>query len=1244
LSNLPTDGGEDAVRQAIADLLGLDVSLVVLTPGASRRSLWIRSQHHVRSLGTIIKFQVYSDSSQAVSVAETLQADSLAARLAKNLQEKHGISVQVSVAEKPDVVVSPDLVRPPGELWEQIEGQYLLRKCAPGYLIVNSTIDTQLCKECEANTFSFDPSTGCDPGGLCENRNCIPCPIGVKCEKGSAQPIKHFVPKSIKVGNRVHPLIVLKMEGFPTRKFFCDQITQECTALDASLPKHAQADMSGDHSYMWEYVVNCNANNQPCDKSHAPAVLLRSCPNGTQWINSSLSGIFSPSLQECSPCAAGQYITNPTTGTCNKCPSGADCPSGAEFHPTTPESVWKEETVDGKIYYRVVSCPPGFALVRNSEPSADSCKACPPNTYNLDGSRYGGVETSIDDFCVPCPSSGADCNSGGKSITILEGFYSIRESEVDDVFERRTGTVTRLSTYQCPVDACAENNECKNNRTGLVCGHCPVGWAMEGNGCRQCATDTDTVMFWRIIFGVVGSVVFLVIWYMFSWRHVFSNQIERVIMSCLRRCYAKFRKAEEAHGKAESAHASLQEKREQIEQVLLDPRKVKMMQQYFKIIIAAFQVLGGFVAFKVTWPDAMQSTIISLYKIGKLFKFDILELPGLSCPWVDFDYQSKLFVALSGPLIVAVLLVLPVAISWLILVWHRQNSPRYCLDHRRERSPDGDDSPKQRFSKTVDAFVNNIMFWFFLVYPGSSLWALQTFNCRKIGNESILVADYKTQCPFSEIFDVGTWNLSAQVSAMFCFIYPVGVPLMMYCVLWLHGVPQMACEKVSRGLVSRLISTYLDAKTSSSSQSLAKNLGLPLGMESQGDGHCSDLEFHRRTKDFYDKIFCEHTHCRQECNGHSLPMLPHTILKELGWPAHLPAFYAASIEWFKRIDADQNGCIEPEEMSNEFVRMGLTQAQSKYIFKYYDLNNNKTLIPSEFHGALMQIFDMAIPGVEAAQLITLAHLMHVNDADENDKLDFFEFQKLAHALVLQNFEFSGTETKETISAVQLGKLRDHEWKRRERTDEVEDHVAHATEKVESTLQHTEEEEKEEDEGEECETKLYRSTRKQKQILNKILDFVKGTARKHFKNTMLFVKAVKLEVDSSELPILLCELKAEIHRHLRLRLLEMVGYKPNRCYSSYNEVVLLEKGADVMHSLLVQAKHHEEQLRNVLWQQVQDVAYRLRNEGLIVLAPLQWDGSLGQHEVMVVSRLGFLLNAYQVQTWYWEIIEMVIHMH
>jgi hypothetical protein len=106
LSNLPSDGGEDTVRQTIADLLGLDVSLVVLTPGATRLSLWIRSQQHVRSLGTIIKFQVYSDSSQTVSVAEILKADSLAASLAKNLQEKHGISVKVSVAEKPDVVVS----------------------------------------------------------------------------------------------------------------------------------------------------------------------------------------------------------------------------------------------------------------------------------------------------------------------------------------------------------------------------------------------------------------------------------------------------------------------------------------------------------------------------------------------------------------------------------------------------------------------------------------------------------------------------------------------------------------------------------------------------------------------------------------------------------------------------------------------------------------------------------------------------------------------------------------------------------------------------------------------------------------------------------------------------------------------------------------------------------------------------------------------------------------------------------
>ena len=44
----------------------------------------------------------------------------------------------------------------------------------------------------------------------------------------------------------------------------------------------------------------------------------------------------------------------------------------------------------------------------------------------------------------------------------------------------------------------------------------------------------------------------------------------------------------------------------------------------------------------------------------------------------------------------------------------------------------------------------------------------------------------------------------------------------------------------------------------------------------------------------------------------------------------------------------------------------------------------------------------------------------------------------------------------------------------------------------------------------------------------------------------------------------------------------------------------------------------------------EVAGRLRQEAVITVPPLEWDGSLGPKEELVIARLGFLLNAYTVQ--------------
>jgi hypothetical protein len=45
------------------------------------------------------------------------------------------------------------------------------------------------------------------------------------------------------------------------------------------------------------------------------------------------------------------------------------------------------------------------------------------------------------------------------------------------------------------------------------------------------------------------------------------------------------------------------------------------------------------------------------------------------------------------------------------------------------------------------------------------------------------------------------------------------------------------------------------------------------------------------------------------------------------------------------------------------------------------------------------------------------------------------------------------------------------------------------------------------------------------------------------------------------------------------------------------------------------------------QQVLDIANTLEKEGVISVATLEWDGSLGREEQVVINRLGFLLNAY-----------------
>ena len=100
---------------------------------------------------------------------------------------------------------------------------------------------------------------------------------------------------------------------------------------------------------------------------------------------------------------------------------------------------------------------------------------------------------------------------------------------------------------------------------------------------------------------------------------------------------------------------------------------------------------------------------------------------------------------------------------------------------------------KDRHEKTLDAMMNNLMFWLFLIYPASSLAVLEVFSCNPIYDRNYLIASMNEEdCPWRShpwYDDKMQMHTDVQMSHLgwvaFCFIfvYPVGVPLVMYFII-----------------------------------------------------------------------------------------------------------------------------------------------------------------------------------------------------------------------------------------------------------------------------------------------------------------------------------------------------------------------------------------------------------------------------------------------------------------------------
>ena len=144
---LPADSSSDFIKNALAERLQIDRTMIVLTASNRRR----KAAHKVG-------FEIVGEPSQIEATKQ-------------DLSSVPGMTVG-------NVEAASEVSRP-GEVWEEEDAVYRLKRCAPGYLLRNATIDSQGCTACGVSKYIIEGSTA-----------CVDCPVGAACPDGLFQPAR----------------------------------------------------------------------------------------------------------------------------------------------------------------------------------------------------------------------------------------------------------------------------------------------------------------------------------------------------------------------------------------------------------------------------------------------------------------------------------------------------------------------------------------------------------------------------------------------------------------------------------------------------------------------------------------------------------------------------------------------------------------------------------------------------------------------------------------------------------------------------------------------------------------------------------------------------------------------------------------------------------------------------------------------------------------------------------------------
>ena len=224
----------------------------------------------------------------------------------------------------------------------------------------------------------------------------------------------------------------------------------------------------------------------------------------------------------------------------------------------------------------------------------------------------------------------------------------------------------------------------------------------------------------------------------------------------------------------------------------------------------------------------------------------------------------------------------------------------------------------------------------------------------------------------------------------------------------------------------------------------------------------------------------------------------------------------------------------------------------------------------------------------------------------------------------QQTQFTGTEKPADLTLRQLFALLTFKWERRMKETAAEDETEHAfsgtiAEDVQDLVQDRVQDEAE---GVVLEIGEETASRNSSPVLTNLAD-----ANTH---------SLKGESVLRQVRHLCQELELELKINIQLIDWPQLFDDLQRALDSKLSTSSLELVTDLKHWVT------ELELRtckDVLFPQAVQLGNELTKEGIITLSPLKWDGTLGDEEEKMLQSLGFLLDAYQVDSWSWELVEI-----